>query len=297
MSFSKIIGNEEIKKNLESMLKENNILHSYLFYGKEGIGKFLFAKEFAKQILCLNKEENCHCKSCIRFETDNHPDFFTINTEEDSIKIEEIREITEKIYEKPLIQNRKVYIINDAEKMGEKAQNCLLKTLEEPPEYATIILISSNENLILNTIKSRCTKINFKKIDNENLKNYVISNNIYDNVSNSLLELFDGSIGKAIYLKDKIELYSNIDKFILKINQMNKLECINNGKFIYDKEEIFNILDYIMVICYNEAKEKKEEYINCIKIIDDTKMKLKVNSNFDMTIDSFLLTMWEEINK
>lgn len=296
MSFTSIIGNEEIKNNLQSRIDENNILHSYLFYGKDGIGKFLFAKEFAKKILCLNKHENCDCKSCTRFLSENHPDFFIINPEDDVIKIEKIREITEKIYEKPILQNKKVYIINDAEKMGEKAQNCLLKTLEEPPEYAVIILISSNENLILNTIKSRCTKINFKPIKNDDIKRYLVENNIYTDVPNNLLELFGGSIGKAIYLKDKIDMYSNIDKIISSIDKTNKLEFINNCKVIYDKDEIFSILDYIMVICYKLAKEKRE-YINCIKIIEDAKLKLKVNSNFDMTIDSFLFAMWEEVNK
>ena len=77
------------------------------------------------------------------------------------------------VYEKPILSNKKVFIIDESEKMTEEAQNSLLKTLEEPPEYMVIILISSNENKLLNTIKSRCLKINFLNIDNVELKSYI----------------------------------------------------------------------------------------------------------------------------
>ena len=165
MNFKNIIGNDKIKKYFNNSLKNENFLHSYLFLGKEGIGKFTFAKELAKYILCLNeKEDLCNCKSCLCFNSNNHPDFFIINEEGETIKVEQIRrQVIDKIIEKPIISKRKVYIINDCDKMTREAQNCLLKTLEEPPEFIIIILISSNENLILNTIKSRCTSIKFNR--------------------------------------------------------------------------------------------------------------------------------------
>ena len=176
MSFEQILGNEEVKKYLRKNLEQNNILHSYLFLGTEGIGKLLLAKEFAKYILCLNKEtSNCVCKSCICYDGNNHPDFSIINEEGQTIKIEVIRPVVEKIIERPIVSSKKVYIINDADKMTDEAQNCLLKTLEEPPEFITIILISSNENLLLNTIKSRCMKIKFNNIPNKDLYDYAIN--------------------------------------------------------------------------------------------------------------------------
>ena len=162
MEFKNIIGNTEVKDYLIKSVKQKNILHSYLFLGTSGIGKRLIAKAFAKKILCLqDSEDECTCKSCICFDGFNHPDFYLINEAGEKIKVDEIREITEKVIEKPIISNKKVYIINDAEKMTKEAQNCLLKTLEEPPEFAVLILITSNENLLLTTVKSRCMKINF----------------------------------------------------------------------------------------------------------------------------------------
>ena len=111
-------------------------------------GKYEIAKEWAKMILCDNNGCN-GCKSCLEFEGENHPDFYVIDEKDETIKIEKIREMQSKILEKPIISQRKVYIIRNAENMTKEAQNCLLKTLEEPPEYAVIILTTSNESRIL----------------------------------------------------------------------------------------------------------------------------------------------------
>ena len=170
MIFNNIIGNEKNKELLKSIIDTNNIAHSYMFVGKESIGKLIFAKEFAKAILCENSEKPCNiCKSCIEFDTNNNPDFSILEPEGTSIKIDSIREFIKKVYEKPVVSNKKVYIINDSNYMTKEAQNALLKTLEEPPEYVTIILITSNENMFLPTIKSRCTKITFNKLKDTEL--------------------------------------------------------------------------------------------------------------------------------
>ena len=156
--FEKIIGNEKNKSILEKSIKLKKTSHSYLFLGTEGIGKRLIALEFAKKILCLEPEnENCKCKSCIEFDSGSNPDFLIIEPEDGKIKIEQIRNMQRRVAEKPINSNKKVYIIDNSDQMTTEAQNCLLKTLEEPPEYLTIILICSNEYNMLSTIKSRCT--------------------------------------------------------------------------------------------------------------------------------------------
>ena len=180
MDFNNLIGNSKIKEYLTNVALTNQNLHSYIFSGREGIGKKLFAINFAKMLLCLSESKPCNsCKSCISFEGGNHTDFMLINAEDGkSIKIEQIRLMQEKVVEKPIISPKKVYIINDAELMTKEAQNCLLKTLEEPPEYAVIILILANENNMLNTIKSRCTKIMFNPLSKEEIMHYFNSNGL-----------------------------------------------------------------------------------------------------------------------
>lgn len=126
--FYNIIGNNDVKQKLKKSLEQNKASHSYLFIGKQGIGKKLIAKDFAKGILESESYEN-------------NPDLLYIEPDGNSIKIEQIRQIQKEIQEKPIVSNKKVCIIDDADKMTKEAQNCLLKTLEEPPIYATIILV------------------------------------------------------------------------------------------------------------------------------------------------------------
>lgn len=296
--FDEIIGNEQIKKELKRAVDENKVSHSYMFVGIEGIGKQMIAKEFAQIVLCTNEEEKgCHqCKSCVEFMSHNHPDFLYLEPDGSSIKIEQIRYLQRKIQEKPIISNKKVYIINDADKMTAEAQNCLLKTLEEPPEYSTIILVGSNENAFLNTIKSRCMKISFQPIETKYIKQYMEETYGMTNISQNMLDAFQGSIGKAIILKDKKEQYESIEGMIEKLDKTDMTELIKLGEPLYQsKDEIINILDYINIILLKLSKENAQ-YANCIDIIENTKKRLNQNANYDMCIDNMIFNMWEEVN-
>ena len=300
MNFENLVGNDNVKQLLTETIKTGNISHGYMFIGISGIGKLLFAKEFAKAILC-NENTGCnHCKSCIEFNTLNNPDFQVIEPDENSIKIEQIRLMNSKITEKPIISNKKVYIINNAETMTKEAQNCLLKTLEEPPEYAVIILIGTNENMFLNTIKSRCVRINFNKINDSDLKRILVEKYNYSNITENMLKLFSGSIEKAINLQGKQDIYSEIEQIFNNIENINIIDLLNKKELLTkNKEEIISILEYINVLFFDKLKvtTNKNEYIDAIKIVEDTKDRLNKNANLDMTIDNLLLNVCETINK
>ncbi len=296
--FEEIIGNQRVKEELTKIIEEKKVLHSYMFVGVEGIGKQMIAKKFAQMILCTNEgRKGCNtCKSCIEFTSNNNPDFLYIEPDGNNIKIEQIRYLQRKIQEKPIISNRKVYIINDADKMTTEAQNCLLKTLEEPPEYSTIILIGTNQNLFLNTIKSRCMIISFKPIEAELIKKYLEEKYEMFNISSNMLETFQGSIGKAIILKDKKEQYEKIEMMIKNLDKKDIIDILNLGEEIYkSKDDIIEILEYINVILLKLSKEETK-YVKCINIVEDTKKRLKQNANYDMCIDNMILNMWEEVN-
>lgn len=292
--FNKIIGNEEIQNLLKQAIKNNRTSHSYLFVGTEGIGKKQIAKEFAKALLCLNNDKYCNtCKSCIEFDDNNNPDFVILEPDENSIKIEQIREIQRKVVEKPIISNQKVYIIDNSDKMTTEAQNCLLKTLEEPPKYITIILIGTNENAFLSTIKSRCTILRFKDIPQHKIEEYLGTQQIYFK-DKRILKACGGSIGKALEIKDRQEEYESIHEFIENLAQENIIDIFQKTQILFNsKEKIQDILQYINILLLEMAKENYK-YSECIEIVEDTKKRLQSNANYDMTIDNMLLKMKEK---
>lgn len=303
MNFEGIIGNDKIKKELQEVVNLDTISHSYLFVGQDGIGKRKVAEEFAKMILCLTEDNKaCNaCSSCIKFNSNNNLDFTEIEPDGNSLKIAQIREMQERIYEKPIVSNKKVFIINDSDKMTEEAQNSLLKTLEEPPEYIVIILITSNENKLLNTIKSRCLKISFNNIDTQQMKKYIEENQIMQNPSDNILSMCNGSIGKLIKINEDIEDYNQIEQIT---NNMidgkirNVITMFKQFEPLYKSKDIaVDLLDYMIVIIYNYIRKQedyKSKFLNIISIIENTKAKLASNCNYDMCIDELLLKMWEQ---
>ena len=296
MKFNELIGNEKIKQNLQRILNNNTIAHSYMFIGTKGIGKKEFAKEFAKGILCENQGNKlcCNCKSCIEFVNDNNPDYYEINLQEDenSIKIEAIRQMQKRVQELPIVSQRKVYIIDDSELMTDQAQNCLLKTLEEPPAFVTIILIVSNENLILNTIKSRCLKIYFNDLSDEDLKKYI--NNELDilDFSENMIKACGGSIGKATTISKNKEIYSQLDNIFTNVESYTLTDVLSKLEVLYkSKDEIQDILEYINTIFIKKAKENIK-YIDYIKYIEETKKNINFNCNYDMSIDNLIFKIF-----
>ena len=214
-----------------------------------------------------------------------------------SIKIGQIRLLQEQISEKPIVSDKKVYIINNSDLMTVEAQNCLLKTLEEPPEYATIVLLLSNENKLLNTIKSRCTKIVFQKLCDNDLIKYAKINNI--EINSNLLSTCNGSISSLINLKSNIESYQALDIILNTFSSKDIVDIWNESDILYkSKENINSLLDYFNVVFLNKLRSTKEnKYINAIKVVEITKKRLSSNANYDMCIDNLLLKIWEEFNE
>lgn len=296
--FENIIGNKRNKEILKKAIEINKTSHSYIFCGTEGIGKKLIAKELAKKILCLKEKANdCDCKSCIEFDSDNNPDFQLIESVDGKIKIEQIRQMQRKVAEKPIISNNKVYIIDEADTMTTEAQNCLLKTLEEPPEYITIILICTNEGNLLSTIKSRCTRIQFEPIKDEEIKEYVKTKLPDEQISEKLIELAQGSIGKAIKLNERKDIYENIENILVSMQCRDLIDIVQMSEVIYkSKEEIKSILEYINVLLMRLSKQNIK-YINCVQIVEETKRRIKANSNYDMCIDYMIFSMWQNVER
>ena len=247
--------------------------------------------------MCENDEERpCEsCKSCIEFVNNNNPDYYEIGLQEDenSIKIDTIRQMQKRVQELPIVSNKKVYIIDDSEYMTKDAQNCLLKTLEEPPEFVTIILIVSNENMILNTIKSRCLKIYFSNLSDAELKKHISEKLDINEFSDNMIKACSGSIGKAEVIYKNKEIYSELDRIFTNIENYTLTDVVSKLDILYkSKEEIQDILEYLNTIFIKKAKDDIK-YIEYIKYIEETKKNINANCNYDMSIDNLIFKIFK----
>ena len=263
MSFENLIGNPKNKELLETTIKNNNLVHSYLFVGQEGIGKDLFAKRFAQMILCINSEGQLpcgKCKSCMEFLGESHPDFMIIEPEDGkTIKIEQVRFLQEKIAEKPVTSKKKVYILSQSETMTREAANSLLKTLEEPPEYAVIILTTSNESKLLTTIKSRCMKLYFLPIAEVEIEKYVKEHGLENDVTQNMVKQCGGSLGRLLKMAEQKEQYFQIETLMKKIKNTDITQIWKQAEVLYQaKENIIDLLEYMTIVFYEQLKSTNQ---------------------------------------
>ena len=183
------------------------LIQSLLFWGEESVGKMTTAEEFSKALLCSDRNgwERCgKCNSCEMIKKGYHPDLMIIEPEEESVKIEQIRQGLKFLFYHPQISSLKILIIDQADKMTEDCQNALLKTLEEPRENNLIILVTSAPKRLLTTIRSRVLPLRFRRITNKEIVDFLQKHySLSQNEAGEIAERADGKIGKVIKLLDK----------------------------------------------------------------------------------------------
>lgn len=325
-----VVGQDAICEYLKTALKTNKISHAYLLVGESGSGKEFIARSFAQALMCENPDdmdscEECHsCKQCI---SKSHPDVISLvksKTESTSISVDDIREqIVSDSQIKPYKGKKKVYIINEAEKMTPQAQNALLKTLEEPPEYIVIMLLATNMSGLLDTILSRCVKLTMKPVDDDTVKKFLMKEvKIPDYQADICASFARGNIGKAKNLASS-EDFDNIKNEALRtlryIHSMDVADLMNTIKIMMEyKVNIDDFFD-IMLVWYRDVllykatmdsdvlifKEEEAEIRKCatnstyegieeiIKAIEKTKSRLKANVNFELALELMLMTIKE----
>lgn len=266
--MDKIIGHEKVKNVLDKVILEDKISHAYLFLGKDGIGKKLMATAFAEKIMTKNG-------------IFNEADFKIIEPEKDVIKVEVIRNLITEIYIKPTYSSKKVIIINDAHKMNSSAQNALLKVLEEPPLYATLILITSNKEKIIRTILSRVTEVKFDNLSTDELEKIV--GNTID------LTYARGSASKALALMEN-------DCFTISqelVNLFNKKSFIDINKKINEIKsgdtDIVKIFELVKVMYHKDINQDTYKKIKIIDLLDETIRNLGRNANADLALDRLII--------
>lgn len=273
--FEDILGNYDVKKYLTNCIENKNFSHSYIFSGIKGVGKYTFAKDFAKCIL----------------EDSMMQDYYELGPDGKSIKVAQIRELQNVINIKPIFSKKSVYIIDDADLMTIEAQNSLLKTLEEPPEYAVIILIVHNERSVLSTVKSRCINIKFSKLSDKDIKKYFLKNDLnFEDKNINVFKVLDGSLNNIDFIKDDYDELLNLTVFVTNLKKNKVINFFQDGSVFYDNhDKIIRLLEYLNMLLFENS------YFQLIEIVEKTKNKILMNNNFEMCIDYMILNFIEEL--
>ena len=325
--FQDIIGQEQIKEHLQNAIAAGKVSHAYIINGEKSSGKEFIAKVFAMALQCEKKEaEPCQeCHSCKQALSDNHPDIIRVTHEKpNTISVDDIRaQVNNDVAIKPYSGSYKIYIINEAEKMTPQAQNAILKTLEEPPEYAVILLLTTNVNSLLPTILSRCVVLNMKSVADELVRKYLMEQlQVPDYKAEVCVAFARGNIGKAKALASS-EDFENVKAEALSllkyIKDMELSEIIAAIKRITEyKLEINDYLD-ICAIWYRDVllfkatndvnhlvfreeiqslrkiaqRSSYEGIEKIIEALDTAKHRLDANVNFELTMELLMLTIQE----
>ena len=200
-----IEGQNNAVRQLIASLESDRLSHAYLLVGPPKVGKFTTAIKLAQSVNCLREKYPCEsCKQCERIALGQHPDvrilgFQHKSDSKEETGIDEIRDIEHQAFLQPYEGKCRVFIVDDAERMTVEASNALLKTLEDPPPQCLFILISSAEESLLPTIKSRCSKIQFAAVSEHTIQSFLIDRHRVDeNHAAKLARLSRGRIGWAI---------------------------------------------------------------------------------------------------
>lgn len=325
--FKDIIGHEQIIEHLQNAITMDKVSHAYIISGPEKSGKMMLAEAFAAALQCEagGKEPCMECRSCRQAANRNQPDIIYVSHEKpNTVSVDDIRtQVNNDILIKPYSSRHKVYIIEDAEKMNVQAQNALLKTIEEPPSYAVLILLTANADRFLPTILSRCVTLNIKVVPDETIKKYLMKHcQVPDYQADVCVAFAQGNVGKAIQLASSeefndlkasalqlikrlkdIELYEmteavkQIGDYKLEINDYFDLMMIwyrdvllfkatNDVNDLIFKDEVYDIKRQAELSSYNGIE-------TILEALRKAQLRLNANVNFDLVIELLLLTIKE----
>ncbi|MEA4971614.1 MAG: DNA polymerase III subunit [Candidatus Metalachnospira sp.] len=328
-NFKEIAGNEQIIKSIKSAVRNRMVSHAYIISGDFGSGKKLISGAFAKTLLCEAEEDKpCdECTSCRTFDGGNNPDvIYVYPSKTKALSVDDVREqITSNVNIKPYNHRYKVYIIPNADTLTTQAQNALLKTLEEPPEYAVFMLLTENINAFLPTVLSRCVVFTIKPLPTDKVENYLLENrNIFGEEADIFAEYSQGSIGKAIKYagtEEFVEMRKIVIDTLFNIKSTQYYMLTDAAKELEAYKDISDVMDMIYmwyrdVLVYKTTGKKEDiiesdlanniadeakscSYEGLCKIpalIINTKKQIKQNVNFVFAMEMLFINIKGELS-
>ena len=325
--FSEIIGHEQIIENLKNAICYEKISHAYIFNGPDLSGKKMLAEAFAMALQCEKEQSfGCmECHSCKQAISHNHPDIIYVSHEKpNTIGVDDIRtQVNSDIGIKPYSSKYKIYIIDEAEKMNPQAQNALLKTIEEPPSYGILMLLTTNAEGFLQTILSRCITLNLRGVKTEVIKKHLMTHyQKPDYLADICATFSQGNVGKAIQLASSEEfnvLKAAVLALLKKTEELDVADISVTARELSEyKPQIDEYLDLMTMwfrdVLYYKAAEDvnnliykdevfdikkqaaKRSYYGIEEIlgqIQTARTRIKANVNFELTMELLLLAIKE----
>lgn len=328
--YRSIIGHEDEIRILKQALSEDRVSHAYLFTGDMGSGKKTLARAFAMALLCERGDPaGCgECAACRKVQDGNHPDLIVLHHDKPNvISVDDVRtQVVNTVDIRPYEGGRKVYIIPEAEKMNPQAQNAILKTIEEPPAYTVILLLTSSPEALLPTILSRCSKVALKPLRDEQVEDYLMTvMHLPDYEARVMTAFAQGNLGRAVIaatdetFSTRKEMILSCVKRIHGLDTAGIIEVVRQLK--EDKDHMGDYLDlwlmwYRDVLYYkasldvdglifaDEIKTVRsvaqgssyEGLQEILTAIEKCRMRLMANVNFDLAVELLLFTMKENTN-
>ena len=325
--FQDIIGHGQIIEHLQNAIRLDKVSHAYIFNGPDKSGKMMLAEAFAAGLQCEKKgaEGGMECHSCRQAASHNQPDIIYVTHEKpNTVSVDDIRrKVNQDIAVKPYSSRYKIYIIDEAEKMNQQAQNALLKTIEEPPAYAVILLLTTNADLFLPTILSRCIQLNLKPAASAVIKEHLMKKyQVPDYQADVCVAFAQGNVGKAIQLaasedfnalkasvlalvkrikeievyelaaavkqvgEHKLQMNDYFDLLMVWYRDVLLFKAANDVNTLIFRDEVYEIKRQAEKISYNGIE-------TILKALQKAKIRLDANVSFDLVIELLLLTIKE----
>lgn len=316
------LGQDRTVELFSALIEKNRLSHAYLFEGEEGTGKKTLAYHIAGLMMCDTGSACGSCNGCMCVEKGTHPDIIKIsNGDKQTIGIDKIREVSGKVFEKPVMGKYKAVVIENAHLLTKEAQNAMLKLIEEPPHYAVFMLLCNSTSKLLKTVLSRVTCISMKPLGFDHLKE------IAGDAPPFMYRYCRGNAGELLRLK------SDDAFFDLRNNTFKMLEMMltKDRYCIYDvsnllageKAQLIRQTDILIsffrdcvmksiniknLITNSDISEKTDRFLdytgkkntgNFLKLIEitlNTQKQILRNGNMTITKHTMLMKYWEVIN-
>lgn len=323
--IKELIGNKKNIDYLKSAAKIGKLSHAYIVNGAAGSGKKTFASYISRALLCENeKDAPCGtCSACIKAQTHNHPDIIWVEHEKEKlVSVGEVRQ--QVIYDvdtAPYYGPYKIYIIQDAQYLNENAQNALLKTIEEPPSYVVIFLLTDNAEGLLETIRSRCVRLDMEALDKDIVAGELIKQGVDSMKAKEAAAFAKGNLGKAMlltseseyaYIKDQtnnnLKRIENLDAFEIfkSAEELDKVSApialgvmltwfrdVLKYKSTNESNDLYNENDKSVI--KKQASKLSYESINkIINALEDAKIKINNNVKVEAVMEGLLINIRQE---